>query len=119
MHEVGKPAAWPVAVGGRLAAGAPVLHTATLSVARADGTTVEMFHACRVGSSGEVVARLSSRIGPALAAAAVVRRGIDVSDRVVLALLGGAGAHALRTAGDLAGGALLHGGELNITQYRG
>lgn len=93
------------------------LHTATLSLRHGDGW-LEVFHACRVGSTGEVVARLAARLGPTLAVAAVVRTGIDPHHRVVAALLGAEAARHLADHGDLPGGALLDGGDLHVLQRR-
>ncbi|WP_221364422.1 hypothetical protein [Sphingomonas jinjuensis] len=70
-------------------------------------------------TSGEVVERLASRLGPALASAATVREGLDPLNPVVVALVGAGTARALAAEGDLPGGALRSDGDLHVVQRRG
>lgn len=94
------------------------LHTATLRLR--DGVGVlEVFHACRVGDAAEVRRRLGSRLGPALAQACTVRRGIDPADPIVRSLLPGGVVEDLVRHGDLPGRALSGGGDLHVVQRRG
>ncbi|MGY4395401.1 hypothetical protein ACVWZA_000562 [Sphingomonas sp. UYAg733] len=94
------------------------LHTAVLRISDAEGV-VEVFHACRVASTREVVSRLATRIGPAFAAAAVVREGVDPLDPIVQGLLPAGWAQHLVACGDLPGHALSGGGDLHIFQRGG
>lgn len=95
------------------------LHTATLSLVGVDGSVVELFHACRAATARDVVVRIAARHGAVIAGAACVRAGVDPQHPIVASLLGAAVARTLSVEGDLPGGALLDGGDVQIVQRRG